>query len=144
MSRFTVIIDAARSPIGIKNGKLVGIRADDLAAQVIKGLLERNPKFPKDKIEDVVLGCAFPEASQGMLIARGVSILAGIPEQAGAKVVNRFCGSSMDAVHQVDRTILAGDIEAGIGGGVEDMFSIPMGGFNRESRGIGRNHRVFF
>ncbi|MCH8981048.1 acetyl-CoA C-acyltransferase, partial [candidate division KSB1 bacterium] len=128
--RFTVIIDAARSPIGVKNGKLVGIRADDLAAQVIKGLLERNPKFPKAKIEDVVLGCAFPEASQGMLIARGVSVLAGIPEQAGAKVVNRFCGSSMDAVHQVDRAILVGDIEAGIGGGVEDMFSIPMGGFN--------------
>lgn len=129
-SRFTVIIDAARSPIGVKNGKLVGIRADDLAAQVIKGLLERNPKFPKAKIEDVVLGCAFPEASQGMLIARGVLVLAGIPEQAGAKVVNRFCGSSMDAVHQVDRAILVGDIEAGIGGGVEDMFSIPMGGFN--------------
>ncbi|MFQ5604548.1 MAG: thiolase family protein [bacterium] len=128
--RFTVIIDAARSPIGVKNGKLVGIRADDLAAQVVKGLLERNPKFPKEKIEDVVLGCAFPEATQGMLIARGVSILADIPKEAGAKVVNRFCGSSMDAVHQVDRAILAGDIEAGVGGGVEDMFAIPMGGFN--------------
>ncbi len=98
MSRFTVIVDSARSPIGLKKGKLVGIRADDLAAQVVKGLLARNPKFPKDKIEDVVLGCAFPEASQGMLIARGVSVLAGIPEQAGAKVVNRFCGSSMGGI----------------------------------------------
>lgn len=128
--RFTVIIDAVRSPIGVKNGKLVGIRADELAAQVVKGLLDRNPKVPKDRIEDVVLGCAFPEATQGMLIARGVSLLAGLPETVGAKVVNRFCGSSMDAVHQIDRTILAGDIESGIGGGVEDMFSIPMGGFN--------------
>jgi acetyl-CoA acetyltransferase family protein len=128
--RFTVIIDAARSPIGVKNGKLVGIRADDLAAQVVKALLDRNPKFPKEKVEDVVLGCAFPEATQGMLIARGVAILAGIPKETGAKVVNRFCGSSMDAAHQIDRSILTGDIEAGIAGGVEDMFSIPMGGFN--------------
>ncbi|MFQ6032525.1 MAG: thiolase family protein, partial [Candidatus Zixiibacteriota bacterium] len=63
-------------------------------------------------------------------IARGVALLAGIPKEAGAKVVNRFCGSSMEAAHQVDRSILAGDIEAGIAGGVEDMFSIPMGGFN--------------
>ncbi|MFQ5707281.1 MAG: thiolase family protein [bacterium] len=128
--RHTVIIDAVRSPIGVKNGKLVGIRADELAAQVVRGLLQRNPQFSKEKIEDVVLGCAFPEATQGMLIARGVSLLAGIPESAGAKVVNRFCGSSMDAAHQIDRAILAGDIEAGIAGGVEDMFSIPMGGFN--------------
>ena len=128
--RYTVIIDAARSPIGVKNGQLVGIRADDLAAGVVSGLLERNGNFPKERIEDVVLGCAFPEATQGMLIARGVSLLAGIPQEAGAKVVNRFCGSSMDAVHQVDRAILTGDIEAGIGGGVEDMFAIPMGGFN--------------
>lgn len=129
-NRFSVIIDAVRSPIGVKNGKLVGIRADDLAAQVVKGLLGRNAKFPREKIEDVVLGCAFPEATQGMLIARGVSVLAGLSKEVGSKVVNRFCGSSMDAVHQIDRSILAGDIEAGVAGGVEDMFSIPMGGFN--------------
>ena len=65
-----------------------------------------------------------------MLMARGVSLLAGIPETAGAKVVNRFCGSSMDAVHQIDQAILAGDIDAAVAGGVEDMFTIPMGGFN--------------
>ncbi len=128
--RYTVIVDAARSPIGVKGGKLVGIRADELAAQVVKGLLKRNPKFPKGKIEDVVFGCAFPEATQGMMIARGVALLAGIPETAGAKVVNRFCGSSMDAVHQIDQAILAGDIDVGLSGGVEDMFAIPMGGYN--------------
>ncbi|MCG8606399.1 thiolase family protein [bacterium] len=128
--RFTVILDAARSPIGVKNGQMVGMRAGDLAAQVVRGLLDRNPRFSKERIEDVVLGCAFPEATQGMLISRGVSALAGLPKEAGAKVVNRFCGSSMDAVHQVDRAILAGDIEAGVAGGVEDMFAIPMGGFN--------------
>jgi len=116
--------------MGVKKGKLVGIRADDLTAQVVKGLLQRNPRFPVEKIDDVVLGCAFPEAAQGMLLARAVAILAGIPKEAGAKVVNRFCGSSMDAVHQIDQAILAGDLEAGIAAGVEDMFSIPMGGFN--------------
>jgi acetyl-CoA acyltransferase len=128
--RYAVIIDAVRSPIGVKNGELVGIRADDLSAQVINALLARNPDFPKDETEDVVLGCAFPEATQGMLIARGAAILAGLPETTGAKVVNRFCGSSMDAVHQLDRAIACGDMDAGIAGGVEDMFSIPMGGFN--------------
>lgn len=130
MSKFTVILDAARSPIGVKGGELVGVRPDELSAQVVNALFERNPKFPKEKVEDVVWGCAFPEATQGMLMARGISILADIPESAGAKVVNRFCGSSMDAVHQIDQAILAGDIEAGVAGGVEDMFGVPMGGYN--------------
>ena len=130
MSRTSVIVDAVRSPMGVKNGRLIGIRADDLAAQVVVALLERQPKLPKEKIEDVVLGTAFPENTQGMLMARGVSILAGIPAQAGGKVVNRFCGSSMDSVHQLSQAVLAGDIECGIAVGVEDMFAIPMGGFN--------------
>ncbi len=128
--RYAVIVDAVRSPIGVKKGKMIGLRADDLTAQVVRALLERNKNLPLDRIDDVVLGCAFPEGVQGMLIARGVSILAGIPETAGAKVVNRFCGSSMDAVHQVDYAIAAGDNEAAIAGGVEDMFAVPMGGFN--------------
>ena len=130
MSRTSVIVDAVRSPMGVKNGKLVGIRADDLAAQVVIALLARQPDMPRDQIEDVVLGCAFPEHTQGMLMARGVSILAGIPPAAAAKVVNRFCGSSMDAVHQLSQAIIAGDIDCGIAIGVEDMFGIPMGGFN--------------
>jgi acetyl-CoA acyltransferase len=113
-----------------KNGELIGIRPDDLTAQVVRALLYRNPDLPPDRIEDVVLGCAFPEADQGMLMARGAAFLAGIPIEAGAKVVNRFCGSSMDAVHQLNQAILSGDLEVGIAAGVEDMFSIPMGGFN--------------
>ncbi|MBT3179498.1 MAG: thiolase family protein [Candidatus Marinimicrobia bacterium] len=126
----SVIIDAVRSPIGVKNGNLVGIRADDLTAQVVKGLLARNENISPDKIEDLVLGCAFPEGPQGMLMAKGVAILAGIPETTGGSVVNRFCGSSMDAVHQISTKIESGDIEIGIAAGVEDMFSVPMGGFN--------------
>ena len=126
----SVIIDAVRSPIGVKNGNMVGIRPDDLAAQVVKGLLARNSSINPDKIEDFILGCAFPEGPQGMLMAKGVAILSGIPETVGGAVVNRFCGSSMDAVHQISTKIESGDIEVGIASGVEDMFSVPMGGFN--------------
>ena len=126
----SVIIDAVRSPIGVKNGNMVGIRPDDLAAQVVKGLLARNENVSSNKIEDLILGCAFPEGPQGMLMAKGVAILAGIPETTGGAVVNRFCGSSMDAVHQISTKIESGDIEVGIAAGVEDMFSVPMGGFN--------------
>ena len=130
MKKTSVIVDAVRSPIGVKKGQMVGIRADDLAAQVIQALLERQPDLPVEKIEDVVLGCAFPEHTQGMLMARGVALLAGIPLQSAGKVVNRFCGSSMDAVHQLSQAVLAGDADCGIAVGVEDMFAIPMGGFN--------------
>jgi acetyl-CoA acyltransferase len=126
----SVIIDAVRSPIGVKNGNMVGIRPDDLAAQVVKGLLARNSSVNPGKIEDIILGCAFPEGPQGMLMAKGVAILSGIPETVGGAVVNRFCGSSMDAVHQISNKIESGDIEVGIASGVEDMFSVPMGGFN--------------
>jgi acetyl-CoA acyltransferase len=128
--RFSVIIDALRSPMGTKRGKMVGIRPDDLTAQVLRGLLKRNSKLPVEKVEDVILGCAFPEGPQGMLMGRSVAVLAGIPKEAGAKVVNRFCGSSMDAVHQADYAITMGDAEAIIAAGVEDMLTVPMGGFN--------------
>ncbi len=129
MSTKSVIVDAVRSPIGVRNGELMGIRPDDLSAQVVKGLLKRNPNLKPEMIEDVVLGCAFPEGPQGMIMARSVAVLAGIPKEAGGKVVNRFCGSSMDAVHQLSTAVESGDIEVGIAIGVEDMFSVPMGGF---------------
>ena len=130
MSRTSVIVDAVRSPMGVKKGNLIGIRADDLAAQVVVALLDRQPDLPQEAIEDLVLGCAFPEHTQGMLMARGLVLLAGLPKEVGGKVVNRFCGSSMDAVHQLSQAILVGDLECGIAVGVEDMFAIPMGGFN--------------
>ncbi len=130
MNRSSVIVDAVRSPMGVKKGKLIGIRADELAVQVVKALFERQPGLPPAEVEDVVLGCAFPEHTQGMLMARGVALLAGMPQETPGKVVNRFCGSSMDSVHQLSQAILAGDLECGIAVGVEDMFAIPMGGFN--------------
>ena len=125
----SVIIDAKRSPIGIKNGQMVGIRPDDLASQVVKGLLDSVKVNPAD-INDLILGCAFPEGPQGMLMAKGVAILSGLPETVGGSVVNRFCGSSMDALHQISLKVESGEIDLGIALGVEDMFSVPMGGFN--------------
>ena len=130
MSTESYIIDGTRSPIGTKNGQMVGVRSDDLTAQVIQGLMKRNENVPSEAVEDVVVGCAFPEGPQGMLMARSISVLAELPIESGAKIVNRFCGSSMDSVHQLSQAILAGDIDAGIAAGVEDMFSVPMGGFN--------------
>ena len=129
MSNKAVIIDVARSPIGVKNGEMVGMRPDDLAAQVVKGLMDRNESVSPDQVEDLVLGCAFPEGPQGMLMGRSVGILAGLPDTVPGKVVNRFCGSAMDALHQVSTAIESGDIDVGIAAGVEDMFSIPPGGF---------------
>ena len=128
--KYTVIIDGARTPIGMKNGKLIGMRSDDLSASLIKQLLERNGSISHKNIEDIVMGCAFPEGPQGMLMAKGVAILSGLPETTSGKVVNRFCGSSMDALHQVSQAIDAGDTECGIACGVEDMFGVPMGGFS--------------
>lgn len=125
----SVIIGAKRSPIGIKNGQMVGIRPDDLASQVVKGLLDSVKVNPAD-INDLILGCAFPEGPQGMLMAKGVAILSGLPETVGGSVVNRFCGSSMDALHQISLKVESSEIDLGIALGVEDMFSVPMGGFN--------------
>ena len=129
MSNKAVIVDGVRSPIGTKGSALVGMRPDEIAGQVIKGLLNRNKELDINAIEDVSLGCAFPEGPTGMLVARGASILAGIPETAAANVINRYCGSAMTSLHMISSAIEAGDIEVGIAGGVEDMFSIPQGGF---------------
>ena len=125
----SVIVDALRSPIGLKNGEMIGIRPDDLAAQVIKGLMERNPTIKTEMIKDVVVGCAYPEGPQGHIIGKSVGVLAGLPIDSTGKVINRFCGSSMDAAHQISTAAECGDIDAGIAVGVEDMFAVPMGGF---------------
>ncbi len=128
--RYSVIVDAVRSPIGIKNGEMIGMRPDDITAQVVKALLARNPAVKGEEVEDLVLGCAFPEGNQGMLMGRGVALLAGLPITTTGSTINRFCGSSMDALHQLSTSIMAGDKEIGIAAGVEDMFGVPMGGYN--------------
>ena len=125
----SVIIDAVRSPIGLKHGQMIGIRPDDLTAQVIKGLMDKNPKILKESIDDVVVGCAYPEGPQGHIIGKSVGVLAGLPIESTGKVINRFCGSSMDAIHQLSTAAECGDVSVAIAAGVEDMFSVPMGGF---------------
>lgn len=125
-----VIAAYARSPFHFaKKGALAGVRPDTLAAQVVSGLLTRTDVDVK-LLEDVVLGCAYPEAAQGNNLARIVGLLAGLPQEVGGMTVNRFCGSSMQAVH-----IAAAQIEAGMGEaflcvGVESMTMVPQGGFN--------------
>ena len=129
----SVIIDGLRSPIGLKNGKLfneelgIATRADDLSAHVLKALVTKVG-VDKNVYEDFVLGCAFPEGPQGMLMARGVTVLSDLPNTIAASVINRFCGAAMDAVDQVSTSIESNDIEFGLAGCVEDMFVVPMGG----------------
>ncbi|UUY07675.1 thiolase family protein [Pseudomonas sp. J452] len=125
-----VIAGFARSPFHFaKKGGLINIRPDDLAAQVLQGLMGKLDLDPA-QIEDVIMGCAYPEAEQGMNIARIASFRAGFPETLGGATVNRFCGSSMTAVHFAAGQIMLGAGEAFICAGVESMTRVPMGGFN--------------
>jgi len=94
-----VVVSAVRTPIGRANkGVLKDVRADDLAAIAVKGALERVPQLDRSLVEDVILGCAFPEGEQGMNLARLVGALAGLPETAAGVTVNRFCASSLQAL----------------------------------------------
>ncbi|OYX51340.1 MAG: acetyl-CoA acetyltransferase [Alphaproteobacteria bacterium 32-64-14] len=125
-----VIAGYARTPFHFANkGKLVGVRPDDLAAIAIKGLVERTGVDPKT-LEDVVLGTAYPEAEQGSNIARLAALLAGLPIELGGITMNRFCGSSMSAIHYAVGQIAIGAGEAFIAGGIESMTRVPQGGFN--------------
>lgn len=125
-----VIAGYARSPFHFaKKGALASVRPDDLAAQVVKGLLNRTKLAPA-LLEDVILGCAYPEAAQGNNLARIVGLLAGLPTEVSGMTVSRFCGSSMQAIH-----IAAAQIETGMGDaflcvGVESMTQVPQGGFS--------------
>jgi acetyl-CoA acetyltransferase family protein len=126
-----VIVSAVRTPIGRANkGSLKDIRADDLAALAVKAAVERVPQLDRSLIEDVILGCAFPEGEQGMNLARLVGALAGLPETAGGVTVNRFCASSLQAVNMAAQNIMLGLGDVIVAGGVESMSRVPMGGFN--------------
>jgi acetyl-CoA acetyltransferase family protein len=126
-----VIVSAVRTPIGRANkGSLKDVRPDDLAAFAIRGALDRVPQLDPALIEDVILGCAFPEGEQGMNMARIVAPLAGLPETCGGVTVNRFCASSLQAVNMAAQSIMLGQGEAIVAAGVESMSRVPMGGFN--------------
>ncbi len=125
-----VIAAYRRTPFTFaRKGALAKTRPDDLAAAAIRAVLDDTAIDPAS-IEDVIVGCAFPEGEQGFNVARPISLLAGIPISAGGVTVNRFCGSSMQAVHQAAGAIAMGAGEAFICAGVESMSRVPMGGYN--------------
>lgn len=125
-----VIAGYARSPFQpAGRGSLAGVRPDDLAAQVVRALVARTGVDPAD-IEDLLLGCAFPEGEQGMNMARLVGLLADLPLTVGGATVNRFCGSSMQSVHMAAGAIAIGAGDVFICAGVESMSRVPMGGYN--------------
>ena len=125
-----VIAGYARSPFHLAGkGDLARVRPDDLAAQVIRGLIDKSGVTVED-IEDIVLGCAFPEGEQGLNVARLIGLLADLPIKVGGMTVNRFCGSSMSAIHIAAGQIAIGAGEVFICAGVESMSRVPMMGFN--------------
>ena len=125
-----VICGYARSAFTpAKKGKLAKIRPDDLAAEVVDGLIKKTGINTND-VEDLILGCAFPEAEQGMNLARNVVFLSELPNTVGGVTVNRFCASSMQAIHQAAGAINSGSGDLFIAGGVESMSRVPMPGFN--------------
>ncbi len=129
MTKEVVIVSSVRTAVG-KSGKgsLRVTRPDDMAATAIKGALERVPQIDPKEIEDVIIGCATPEAEQGMNVARIASLRAGLPVEVSAMTINRFCSSGLQAISLAADSIMAGRAEIAIGGGVESMSMIPMGG----------------
>ncbi len=126
--RNAYILAAYRTPgCRAKKGKLKDVRPDDLAAAAIKGLLERTGIDPHD-VEDIIIGCAFPEAEQGMNFARVAAMKAGVPVEVPAQTVNRFCSSGLQTIATAAERIMAGFADCIIAGGAESMSMIPMGG----------------
>ena len=124
-----VIVAAARSPVGkADKGTLRYTRPDDIAAQVIKGVLEKVEPLTPEDVEDVILGCAMPEAEQGMNVARIASLRAGLPDRVTAMTINRFCASGLQAIALATNNIRVGTNEVVIAGGTESMSMIPMEG----------------
>ena len=127
--REVVIASAVRTPVGkAYKGTLRATRPDDLAATAITGALERIAQLDKKEIEDVILGCAMPEAEQGMNVARIASLRAGLPVECSAMTINRFCASGLQAIAQAADRIAVGGADVIVAGGVESMTMIPMGG----------------
>lgn len=124
-----VIVAIGRSPVGkAGRGALRHVRPDEIAAQVIRGVLERAQPLRPEQVEDVILGCAFPEAEQGMNVARIGSQRAGLPDHVSAMTINRFCSSGLQAIALASHAIESGSNEVVIAGGVESMSLIPMEG----------------
>jgi len=127
--REAVMVSSVRTPVGkAPKGTLRTTRPDDLAARVIKEAIARVPALDPKEIEDVILGCAMPEAEQGMNVARIASLRAGLPVEASAMTINRFCSSGLQAIALAAERIMAGQGDVAVAGGTESMSLVPMGG----------------
>src|SRR4051794_11711098 len=124
-----VIIDCLRTPVGKANkGSLRNTRPDDMAAEVIKALLAKYPAVARDEVEDVILGCAMPEAESGMNMARIAAVRAGLPDIVPGVTINRFCSSGLQSIAMAADRIRAGSAQIIIAGGSESMSMLPMAG----------------
>ena len=123
-----VIVEAVRSPGARRKGGLAATRADEYGIQVLKGLLARVPQVKPEEIDDVIVGCSFPEAETGMNLGRVLAMGAGLPVSVSGMIVNRFCASGLQAIADATAKIRAGWSEIIIAGGCESMTHIPMGG----------------
>lgn len=124
-----VIVSAVRTPVGkAPKGTLRNTRPDDLGAIAVKYALERVPSLDRSRIDDVIIGCAMPEAEQGMNLARIISLRAGLPVEASAMTINRFCASGLQAIALASERIQGGGASVVIAGGAESMSYVPMGG----------------
>ncbi len=129
--RDAYIVSAARTACGKANrGSLRFTRPDALGGAVVNDLLNRTPGLEPDKVEDVIMGCAFPEASQGLNVARQIAILGGLPDSVPGVTVNRFCSSGLQTISMAAERIMAGGADVIIAGGVESMSLVPMGGMS--------------
>ena len=127
--REVVLVSSVRTPVGrAYKGTLRATRPDELAAVAIKGALDRVPQLDPREIEDVILGCAMPEAEQGMNVARIASLRAGLPVEISAMTINRFCSSGLQSIAMAAERIQAGGADVIVAGGTESMTMIPMGG----------------
>src|ERR1700682_4815959 len=127
--KHAVIVSIARTAVGkAPRGILRSTRPDDMAAAVIQEIVRRVPGLDVNEIEDVILGCAMPEAEQGNNVARIASLRAGLPVSCSAMTINRFCSSGLQSIALGSERIMAGFADIIIAGGAETMSMIPMGG----------------
>src|SRR5437867_9149624 len=127
--REVIIASSVRTPVGrAYKGTFRATRPDELAAIAIRGALDRVPQLDPKEIEDVILGCAMPEAEQGMNVARIASLRAGLPPEVSAITINRFCSSGLQSIAFAAERIMCGSAEVIVAGGTESMSLVPMAG----------------
>ena len=137
-----LICDAVRTPIGRFGGNLASMRSDDLAANVIRGLMARHPSLDPSRIDEVVFGCANQAGEDNRNVARMASLLAGLPAEVPASTINRLCASGMDAVVMAARGINVGDYQLAIAGGVESMSRAPLV-LSKADHAFSRGQQIF-